>query len=81
MTFKATVHIMPRTEILDPQGKATLLGLKNLGINSIQDVRIGKQIEVEVDASTKEEAEAAVETACNKLLANTVIEQYSFELA
>ncbi len=81
MTFKATVHIMPRTEILDPQGKATLLGLKNLGLDSIQQVRIGKRIEVEVDAENKAEAEATLESACSELLANTVIEQYSIELA
>ncbi|MEL6634102.1 MAG: phosphoribosylformylglycinamidine synthase subunit PurS, partial [Bacteroidota bacterium] len=46
MTYTATIHIMPRAEILDPQGKATQLGLHNLGLDQIHDVRIGKRIEL-----------------------------------
>lgn len=71
---------MPLKEILDPQGKAVGLGLKNLGINNIEDVRIGKHIHMEVEADTKEKAEEQVEFACKKLLANMIMEDYSFEL-
>lgn len=71
---------MPREEILDPQGKATLSGLHNLGFDNIDQVRIGKRIEIEIEAASREMAEASVNEACKKLLANTVIEQYEFEL-
>ncbi|MEL6252651.1 MAG: phosphoribosylformylglycinamidine synthase subunit PurS [Bacteroidota bacterium] len=80
MKFKATIYIMPRKEILDPQGKATLSGLHNLGYGQISQVRIGKQIEVHLEASDKTSAEATIEETCKKLLANPIIEQYSFEL-
>lgn len=80
LKFKATIHIMPRDEILDPQGKATLLGLKNLGMNDFEGVRIGKRIEVEVEAKDKQKAEEAVHKACAKLLANPIIEKYHYEL-
>jgi phosphoribosylformylglycinamidine synthase len=80
MKYKATIHIMPRDEILDPQGKATMLGLHNLGMDDIQQVRIGKRIEVEVEARDKQAAENKVKEACTKLLANTIIEKFEFEL-
>ncbi|GAB4404052.1 MAG: phosphoribosylformylglycinamidine synthase subunit PurS [Bacteroidia bacterium] len=80
MKFQATIHIMPRPEILDPQGKATLLGLHNLGFDSIETARIGKRIEVALDARDEADAAATVDEACRKLLANLVIERYSFEL-
>jgi phosphoribosylformylglycinamidine synthase PurS subunit len=78
--FAAIIHIMPRPEILDPQGKATVLGLHNLGFDQIDEVRIGKRIELVVEASSKEVAVEQVESACKKLLANTVIETYQFDL-
>jgi len=81
MKYKATIHIMPRDEILDPQGKATLLGLKNLGLEDFEQVRIGKRIEVEVEAKDKQAAEDKVKEACTKLLANTIIEKFEFELS
>lgn len=80
MKYKATIHIMPRDEILDPQGKATMLGLHNLGMDDIQQVRIGKRIEVVVEAGDKQAAEDKVKEACTKLLANTIIEKFEFEL-
>jgi phosphoribosylformylglycinamidine synthase PurS subunit len=81
MKYKATIHIMPRDEILDPQGKATHLGLQNLGFDAIEQVRIGKRIEIDVEAKDKQAAEAMVKEACTKLLANTVIEKFAFEIA
>lgn len=80
MKFKATIHIMPRPEILDPQGKATLHGLHNLGFAQVEAVRIGKQVEVTVEADNTEAAKTTLEDACKKLLANPVIEQYHFDL-
>ncbi|MFK7970819.1 MAG: phosphoribosylformylglycinamidine synthase subunit PurS [Bacteroidia bacterium] len=81
MLFHATVHIMPRDEILDPQGKATELGLKNLDLSNIDQVRIGRRIELSIDAADKSAAEKQVHEACNKLLANPIIEKFHFELA
>jgi phosphoribosylformylglycinamidine synthase subunit PurS len=71
---------MPRREILDPQGKASLLGLHNLGFEEVSGLRIGKRIELEVSADDEAHARARVEEACRKLLANTIIEQYQFDL-
>jgi phosphoribosylformylglycinamidine synthase subunit PurS len=80
MKFKAEIDVMPLKEILDPQGKAVKLGLSNLGLNTVQDVRIGKHITLELEAETKQQAEEKVETACKKLLANMIMENYSFEV-
>ena len=71
---------MPRPEILDPQGKATQLGLQNLGLDQVGRVRIGKRIELTVEAESEEEAREKLDLACKKLLANTVIETYEVEL-
>jgi phosphoribosylformylglycinamidine synthase subunit PurS len=80
MKFKAEIDIMPLKEILDPQGKAVKLGLNNLGIKEVADVRIGKHISLELEASNKSEAEEKVTTACKKLLANLIMESYHFEV-
>ncbi|MBW8685431.1 phosphoribosylformylglycinamidine synthase subunit PurS [Chitinophaga rhizophila] len=79
MTFTAHINVMPLKELLDPQGKAVLSGLKNLGINTVHDVRIGKHITLQIEAATKEEAQQLAENACQKLLANQVME--SFEVS
>ena len=71
---------MPKKEILDPQGKAVKLGLDNLGISNIDDVRIGKHIDLELEAENREEAESKVEEACKKLLANVIMETFSFSV-
>lgn len=81
MKFIAEIDIMPLKEILDPQGKAVKLGLGNLGIQDVADVRIGKHIALELLAKNKEEAEKKVDTACKKLLANLIMEGYSFKLS
>lgn len=78
MKFKAEINIMPLKELLDPQGKAVGLGLHNLGLGQVENVRIGKHIHMEIEAATKEEAEKMTETACKKLLANLIMESYQF---
>jgi phosphoribosylformylglycinamidine synthase len=80
MNFIAKINIMPKKEILDPQGKAVRLGLGNLGLQQIHDVRIGKHITMEIEANGKEEAAEKVELACQKLLANVIMENYDYEL-
>lgn len=76
MIFSAEIKVMPLKELLDPQGKAVLDGLKNLGIKNVNDVRIGKHINLQIDASNKEEALTIAEDAAKKLLANPVMEEY-----
>ena len=71
---------MPLKELLDPQGKAVNAGLKNLGISEAQDVRIGKHITLQIDASTEGEARTMAEDAAKKLLANPVMEFYEIEM-
>lgn len=80
MKFRANINIMPRPELLDPQGKATTLGLKNLGFDQVNDLRIGKRIQLELEATDRSAAEAQVDDACKKLLANLIMESYEFEL-
>ncbi|MFC0184002.1 phosphoribosylformylglycinamidine synthase [Pseudarcicella hirudinis] len=78
MKFVAEINVMPQKEILDPQGKAVKLGLHNLGIDSVDNVRIGKHITLEVEAESQKAAEEQVEIACKKLLANIIMEEFSF---
>jgi len=80
MKFLAEINVMPQKEILDPQGKAVLIGLQNLGINQVGDVRIGKHITLSVDATTEAEANEVVTNACKKLLANLIMEEFEFTL-
>jgi phosphoribosylformylglycinamidine synthase len=76
MKFNVQVTVMPLKELLDPQGKAVMSGLGNLGLQSIEDVRIGKSISLVVEAKTKDEAKAIAEEASKKLLANPVMEYF-----
>ncbi len=78
--FKATVNITLRDSILDPQGKATHHALQNLGLNQISKVRIGKLVELNIDADTEEEARSIAEDACTQLLANAVVEDYEITI-
>ena len=80
MKFRANINIMPRPELLDPQGKATTLGLKNLGFDNVGDLRIGKRIQLDLEAGSETEAQAQVDDACKKLLANQIMESYEFSL-
>ncbi len=79
MTYNVQIKVMPLKDLLDPQGKAILGGLNNLGINSIQDVRVGKHITLQIDAASEEEARQAADDASKKLLANAVMEFYEIE--
>ena len=80
MIFTAEIKVMPLKELLDPQGKAVLGGLSNLGIRSINDVRIGKHIQLQIETGSKDEALAIAEDAAKKLLANPVMEEYTIQI-
>ncbi len=79
MKFTVQVKVMPLKELLDPQGKAVLGGLGNLGMKGIEDVRIGKNITLQIEADSKEAAQQQAEEAAKKLLANPVMEYYEIE--
>lgn len=81
MKFNVQVKVMPLKELLDPQGKAVLSGLGNLGFKNVDNVRIGKNINLEIEASSKEEAKQIAEEAGKKLLANPVMEYFEIEIA
>ena len=78
--MKALIKITLKNGVLDPQGKAIETALGSLGFGGVNDVRQGKYIEVELSETDPDRAKAEVEQMCEKLLANTVIENYSFEL-
>lgn len=80
MNFVAHINIMPKQEILDPQGKAVKLGLENLGLSTVSDVRIGKHITMRLEADSEAQARERVEFACKKLLANLIMESYDYRL-
>ncbi|RLD22081.1 MAG: phosphoribosylformylglycinamidine synthase [Bacteroidetes bacterium] len=80
MKFKASIDVMPNKELLDPQGKTVAKNMHNLNINGIDTVRIGKHIELVIDADNKSAAKKQVETACKKLLANVIMESYQYEV-
>lgn len=77
-TFQAEIDVMPKKEILDPQGKAVTGSMKNLGLAEIHNVRIGKHVTLEIEAADEQTAHAKVEEACKNLLANLIMESYSF---
>ena len=72
---------MPLKELLDPQGKAVMNGLDNLGLRNIHDVRIGKNIHLEIEAASAEEARDIAEQASKKLLANPVMEFFEIYIS
>jgi phosphoribosylformylglycinamidine synthase len=76
MKFTVQVKVMPLKELLDPQGKAVMSGLANLGIKQVDDVRLGKNITLQVEAASADEAKQIAEEASKKLLANPVMEYY-----
>lgn len=78
--MKARIKITLKNGVLDPQGKAIGHALASLGFSGIDDVRQGKYIEVKLHETDAAKARDAVERMCKELLANTVIENYSFEL-
>ncbi len=72
---------MPLKDLLDPQGKAVMGGLSNLGLKSIKDVRIGKNITLQIEAPSAEEAKLIAEDASKKLLANPVMEYFELSIS
>jgi phosphoribosylformylglycinamidine synthase PurS subunit len=79
-TFHAEIDVMPKKEILDPQGKAVTGSMKNLGLAEISNIRIGKHITLQVEADSVEVATEKVDQACKNLLANLIMESYSFKI-
>lgn len=80
MKFIAEIDIMPHRELLDPQGKAVVNNMKHLEISGVQDVRIGRHVSMALEAGSEVEARQKVETACQKLLANLIMETYSISI-
>ena len=80
MKFIAEIDVMPHKALLDPQGKAVTGSMKNLGLPEIGNVRIGKHIQLEIEAGNEELAREKVEKACKDLLANPIMEGYHFSL-
>ncbi len=80
MTFTVQIKVMPLKELLDPQGKAVLGGLENLGLSGVEDVRIGKNITLRVNADSEEKAKQIAEEASKKLLSNPVMEYFEIEM-
>lgn len=75
--FNAKVEVKLKPVVLDPQGKAVLSALHNLGFSDITDTRVGKLIELKINEENREKAEEKIEQVCKKLLANPVIEDYN----
>lgn len=80
MKFKAEIDVMPLEALLDPQGKAVTSSMKNIGLEMIDGVRIGRHVRLFIEASSKEDAQSKVEEACKKLLANQIMESYSYSI-
>ena len=78
--MKAKIHVTLKQGILDPQGKAIEHALDSLGFQNAGNVRVGKYMEVDVNEMDRAKADAQVKQMCEKLLANTVIEEYRYEL-
>ena len=80
MKFVAEIDIMPHKELLDPQGKAVVNNLKHLDLSDVSDVRIGRHVSMTLEAASEAEARQKVDTACQKLLANVIMETYHYQL-
>ena len=80
MTYNIAINVMPLKDLLDPQGKAVLGGLHNLGLTNVQDVRIGKRIILQVDAADEASAMQLAEEAATRLLANQVMEHFEISI-
>ena len=76
MTYTVQIKVMPLKELLDPQGKAVMGGLENLGLIGVEDVRVGKNISLQINADSADKAKQIAEEAVKKLLANPVMEYY-----
>ena len=80
MALRAKVFVTPRKSVLDPQGKAVSGALHSLGYGEVEDVRVGKFMEVKLSGTDRGAAQARLEAMCKGLLANTIIEDYRFEI-
>jgi len=80
MTYTVQIKVMPLKELLDPQGKAVMGGLQNLGLGGVEDVRVGKNITLQVSADSPEKARQIAEEASKKLLSNPVMEYFEISV-
>ena len=80
MKFKAEIDVMPLDALLDPQGKAVSNSMKNIGLSEVSGVRIGRHIRLFVEAENQKIAESKVEDACKKLLANAIMESFTYQI-
>jgi len=80
MKYTVAINVMPLKDLLDPQGKAVLGGLHNLGLSQVNDVRIGKRITLDVEATDEAAAKQIAEVAATKLLANQVMEHFEISI-
>ena len=78
MKFKAEIDVMPLKALLDPQGKAVSSSMSNVGLSQISNVRIGKHMTLEIEASNIDDAKGLVDKACNDMLCNQIMEEYHF---
>jgi phosphoribosylformylglycinamidine synthase len=79
MSYLVEIKVMPLKELLDPQGKAVMGGLSNLGLTGVEDVRVGKNIKLQIQAGSKDQAIAIAKQAAEKLLSNPVMEYFEIE--
>ena len=80
MKFLAQINIMPLKALLDPQGKAVLNSAQKTGFDYISSIRIGKHIDVELEADSKDLAASKIDELCKKILTNPIIESYEFNI-
>lgn len=80
MAYRAEINVMPLKELLDPKGKAVAGSMKNLDLTQIKDVRIGKHIQLTIEADNEEEAKNLADKACKRLLANPIMEYYELNI-
>ncbi len=80
MKFIAEINVMPLKALLDPQGKTVLQSMNNNGYKTASDVRIGKHITIEFEAGSNKEAEKTIEDACKKMLSNSIMESFEFNI-
>jgi phosphoribosylformylglycinamidine synthase subunit PurS len=78
--YQAQIYVTLRPSVLDPAGTAVLSGLKHMGYDNVEGVRIGKYVELTLEAEDEDAAKAQLDRVCDELLANPVIENYRFEL-
>ena len=78
--MKVRIIVMPKKTVLDPQGQTVKHALESMSFSGIKDVRVGKFMEIEIEAGTEDEVRKQIDEACHKLLSNPVIEEYNFEI-